>query len=287
MQCTVLCVLVAVVAANNSTCGGDQPSKVPDCDKTDFGSCGNACCTVELALPDSPQDVYKATMGYLGAADGFSYVTGADKAGHNPGDDLRKYGIAWQFVFQGTHTTTGGYVDTIDINIKNATGGGSIITVFNIANIHGALGDNGQSYKTVKFMADALAPGVAVKIVHGCGGPAAPTPAPAATVCKSSEYCCPDAKKCLTPTSKSCATDATVCSGGNVCCPLTKICVSPGADCVSPCQGAFCCPDAKKCLTPDQPGKIVKGPSDCAAPRIFCPLTKLCVYASPKSCVPP
>jgi hypothetical protein len=45
-RCTVLCVLVAVVAANNSTCGGDQPSKVPDCDKTDFGSCGNACCSL-------------------------------------------------------------------------------------------------------------------------------------------------------------------------------------------------------------------------------------------------
>jgi diketogulonate reductase-like aldo/keto reductase len=106
-------------------------------------------------------------------------------------------------------------------------------------------------------------------------------------VCKSTEYCCPDAKKCLTPTSTSCAMDATACSAGQVCCPLTKICVTPGADCSSPCAGAYCCPDAKKCLTPSDPGKIVSGASDCAAPRIFCPLTKLCVYAAPASCVPP
>ena len=28
------------------------------------------------------------------------------------------------------------------------------------------------------------------------------------TVCKATEYCCPDAKHCLTPTKTSCASDA-------------------------------------------------------------------------------
>ena len=62
------------------------------------------------------------------------------------------------------------------------------------------------------------------------------------TVCKATEYCCPDAKHCLTPTMTSCAKDATACTGGDVCCPITKICVSPGAPCTSPCadQGSYC-----------------------------------------------
>lgn len=48
-------------------------------------------------------------MEFLKGGDkSFSYVTGPDKAGHNPGDDLRQYNISWDFIFQGTHTTTGG-----------------------------------------------------------------------------------------------------------------------------------------------------------------------------------
>jgi hypothetical protein len=40
---------------NNSTCGADSPSKVPDCGKTDLGSCGNACCTIELEVAYSAE----------------------------------------------------------------------------------------------------------------------------------------------------------------------------------------------------------------------------------------
>merc|ERR1711959_713212 len=67
------------------------------------------------------------------------------------------------------------------------------------------------------------------------------------------EYCCPDAKKCLTASSVSCAKNATVCSKEKeypVCCPLTKLCVKPGADCTPPdacLDTVFCCPEAKKC----------------------------------------
>eukprot|EP00935_MAST-01C_sp_MAST-1C-sp1_P002050 g2050.t1 len=66
--------------------------------------------------------------------------------------------------------------------------------------------------------------------------PMPPTPSPGpgpAGVCKSTEYCCPDAKKCLTPTHKSCQGNANACSAGEVCCPLTKLCVKPGAACIS------------------------------------------------------
>merc|ERR1711865_595236 len=70
-------------------------------------------------------------------------------------------------------------------------------------------------------------------------------------VCSGDEYCCPDAKKCLTPTKTSCAASSAACGATDVCCPLTKICVTAGESCVSPCAaGSFCCPDARHCLSP-------------------------------------
>ena len=64
------------------------------------------------------------------------------------------------------------------------------------------------------------------------------------STCKTTEYCCPDAKHCLTPTKTSCLHDEDACASGDVCCPLTKICVTPGAACASSCadQGTYCCP---------------------------------------------
>jgi LysM repeat protein len=124
------------------------------------------------------------------------------------------------------------------------------------------------------FITDGAACDACVK--SQCPAPA-PTPA-ATTVCKTSEYCCPDAKACLTPTKTSCAANATACAADDVCCPLTKICVTPGAACVSPCAGTgdYCCPLAKHCVTPTAPGKFCKA-GGCAANEVCCPLTFLCV----------
>jgi hypothetical protein len=111
-----------------------------------------------------------------------------------------------------------------------------------------------------------------------------------APVCEASEYCCPDAKKCLTPTKTSCKKDKNACASGDVCCPLTEICVTPGKDCdytSTPCTTSeYCCPDAKACLTPTNPGVFCGAASDCKSDEVCCPLTKLCVSAG-KSCVAP
>ena len=74
------------------------------------------------------------------------------------------------YVRQGTHKTTGGYVDTLDFNVQeNAAGDQSQVRIFSVSNIHGALGDNGQNYKTLSTIRDALAKGADLNIVHGCG----------------------------------------------------------------------------------------------------------------------
>jgi hypothetical protein len=168
-------VCVAFAAANDSSCGGGHPSPVKDCDKVDLGSCGNACCIVESTVPFSTEALYNSTVALLkhGGPDGsFKYVTGPDAAGHNPGDDLRQYKIDWQFAWQATHSTTGGYVDTVDFNVKPAARlSSSIVRASSVSNIHGALGDNGQNYKTLAYAIGALCPtsSCPLKIIHGCG----------------------------------------------------------------------------------------------------------------------
>eukprot|EP00939_MAST-03C_sp_MAST-3C-sp1_P001293 g1293.t1 len=97
--------------------------------------------------------------------------------------------------------------------------------------------------------------------------------------CESTEYCCPDALHCLTPTKTSCKESASVCGNDETCCPLSKLCVKVGAACESPCKdtNAYCCPDAKKCLVPTNPGALCGGPSDCSDGEVCCPLLKECV----------
>ena len=168
----LLLVTLSVAAraqANNSSCGPDRPSKVPGCDHPDMGSCGNACCVVNLELPFGVDDVYNTSVAVLksGGPDGsFTHVVGPNAAGVDPSDDLRPYGIPWSYVFQGSHVTTGGFYDNIDINLSPLPGkaglnaaagnpGNTAIRMSFRAGIHGALGDNGQSYKTLQYFAEA------------------------------------------------------------------------------------------------------------------------------------
>merc|ERR1711934_952812 len=169
-----LCVAVCIYA-NETSCGSDRPSKVKDCDKVDLGSRGNACCIVDFTLETNATDTYDHFKAWLskGGNDGsYAYVTGPDKADHNPGDDLRKYGIGFDFIFQGTHTTTGGYVDKIDFNLSPLKSGGCRMRASTISGIHGALGDNGQTYKTLMAMWEGRKKGEtwSAAMVHGCGG---------------------------------------------------------------------------------------------------------------------
>merc|ERR1711865_120815 len=173
---TVALCAVVLIVANPTSCGGARPSKVKDCDHPDMGSCGNACCIIDFALATNTSETYSRFKAWLqkgGSDSSYAYSTGADKAGNNPGDDLRKYGIPWDFIFQGTHTTTGGYVDKIDFNLKpNKATGGSTMRASTISGIHGALGDNGQTYKNLMAMWANRHGNYSwtASVVHGCGG---------------------------------------------------------------------------------------------------------------------
>merc|ERR1711934_103208 len=167
--------LAAFARANDTSCGPESPSTKADCDHPDLGSCGNSCCIMDFELTTAPLDTHTRFVKWLkaGGPDGsFKYVTGPDSAGHNPGDDLRQYNISWQFIWQGEHTTTGGYVDQIDFNVQPRGATGSLLRISSVSGIHGALGDNGQTYKTLAVMlgdAKKKDPKFKSSIVHGCG----------------------------------------------------------------------------------------------------------------------
>jgi len=168
--------LIVSVNGNNSSCGSAKPPTVADCDHSDLGSCGNSCCVVDIHSPYSLTEVaYLGLKTYLkgGGDDGsYSYVTGAGSGGQNPSDNLTAYNIPgdYEYILQGTHSTTGGYVDTIDFNIRKS-GAGSILRGASRSGIHGALGDNGQNYKTLALLKSQIYPEkeVTLTIVYGCG----------------------------------------------------------------------------------------------------------------------
>ena len=94
----------------------------------------------------------------------------------------------------------------------------------------------------------------------------------AGDVCQPSEYCCPDAKHCLTPTTATCREDANVCGAGTTCCPLTKLCVKVGLACNAVCpkdtmgNARYCCPDAKACMTVPRPGVVCSAKNETKSP---------------------
>lgn len=164
--------LVVAVYCNNSSCGPSNPSKILDCQMKDLGSCGNACCTLSLTVDATPDSLYTSVTNFLktgGSDNSYSYRTGPDAAGHNPSDDLRPFNLNFKYIFQGTHNTTGGYVDVLDFNIQQDSNKKSVITMFSSSGIHGALGDNGQNFKNLAFLSRSLEWKPKFVVVHGCG----------------------------------------------------------------------------------------------------------------------
>ncbi|CAK8989189.1 unnamed protein product [Durusdinium trenchii] len=161
-----------VTSLGPSICGS-KPDAVPGCDKRDMGSCGNACCVVEVALPLTSEQAYQSTKDALQrlGEDGFEYVTGGSP---NPADDLRPYNISspkkFQFILQGRHNAPkyfGANGDILNFAIYEGDAPtSSVLRMFSLSRIHGALGDNGQNYKTLSLLAKRLK--AAKRVKYGC-----------------------------------------------------------------------------------------------------------------------
>mmetsp|Transcript_1500 Transcript_1500/g.4390 ORF Transcript_1500/g.4390 Transcript_1500/m.4390 type:complete len:192 (+) Transcript_1500:50-625(+) len=164
--------------STTSTCG-DHPDTVADCGRPDVGSCGTACCTLEVGTALTTEEVYSSLKAFLqqgGASGAYSYVSGPDGAGNDPADDLRPYNATYEFIFQGAHTTSGKhYVDTLNFNVRPGDGASSVVRMFSISNIHGALGDSGQNFKSLAYLMDAIGfDKAAATPAWGCGSTSPP-----------------------------------------------------------------------------------------------------------------
>jgi len=167
---------VSATPTSTGTCGATPTP--PDCDKHDYGSCGNACCLVELSVAPPAIDAYNTIAAYLesGGSDGlFARRSGPQPPSmQDPTDDLTPYEGAkpWMYILQGTHQTSGlHYEDTINVAIKQDAGAETVVArLFSTSEIHGALGDDGQNFKNVMTVLQDVFGATAsqVHVKHGC-----------------------------------------------------------------------------------------------------------------------
>ena len=161
----------------DATCGMKAGSQPVDCDKWDQGSCGNACCVLDVHVDGAVDDAYEALAAYLesGGGDGlYAKAPTSDTVGHVSEDDQGDYpfefspALPWRYTTSGFHATTGGYVDQLKFSVGVTSGGNAKVRMSSISGINGALGDYGQNYKNLAFLAAGLGwdpPTVA----FGCG----------------------------------------------------------------------------------------------------------------------
>mmetsp|Transcript_139314 Transcript_139314/g.242502 ORF Transcript_139314/g.242502 Transcript_139314/m.242502 type:complete len:259 (+) Transcript_139314:1-777(+) len=151
------------VFASPSPVGSCGATASPDC-INDMASCGNACCSAEFTVGTESGAVYDSIVSYLngGGKDGlFAYVGGVHGMSGLPAD-----WVAW---FQGTHTTfIKKYVDTLNFALRKAPGGGTIVRIFSVSDIAGALGDMGQNRRTISIIGKDLEFGD-MTVLFGCG----------------------------------------------------------------------------------------------------------------------
>ena len=172
-QATALAASLLIAAAPSlPDCGTANAN----CPRVDFGTCGNACCSIDLALPSTvPESTAKALEQALraGGPDG-QFSLPPLEGGKTGFTDLRPYKVKADFIGQAVHTTAKrGYRDTVNIAIA-PNKQGSTIRAFSVSNIGGALGDSGQNYRNIQLIKQAAtgvgeAQQVQERIIFGCG----------------------------------------------------------------------------------------------------------------------
>lgn len=147
------------------TCGGSSPSNVTDCQNVDFGSCGNACCSLVIHQANTPTAAIQRINTTLsnGGPDGYYtlQLTAQGTLGYGNITALApklpspfRESTDGLYIGQVHHMTSGPahYNDTISFNVHASKSGGSYVRATSVSLIGGALGDNGQNYKNVMMI---------------------------------------------------------------------------------------------------------------------------------------
>merc|ERR1711939_443293 len=147
-----------------------------DCKNVDFGSCGNACCHLDIAFPNhSTEDVRDALLKAFDGADG-RYTAQMTAEGTLGFGDLRPFNASADFIGQAWHLTKNEmYNDTINFALYAANDGenkgkGTTATAFSISQIAGAFGDSGQNYYNIgALLEEAFEDSSAYSVSHPDG----------------------------------------------------------------------------------------------------------------------
>eukprot|EP00731_Ephydatia_muelleri_P031524 Em0023g31a len=140
----------------------------PDCDHPDCGSCGNACCALEFLFPLGPDTAFKTLVTDLqnGGADSLYTYVGSS--------DLRPYNLTSgaMYMIQAIHTTlVMRYNDTLDFVVVSTSSSPplfSVVRIFSVSQIQGALCDAGQNYKNIVGFIKGLGVEYVQRTVFGC-----------------------------------------------------------------------------------------------------------------------
>jgi hypothetical protein len=147
----------------------------PHCENVDMGTCGNACCSVTIPFLSgiTAMNVLVALESTFPpppalGPDGHFTLQGTAETNGKPGfADLRQYNLTAQFIGQLWHSTPSlAFNDTLNLVVYKDS-----LTIFSISQIGGALGDQGQNYKNIWTVYQAIEPYFATTptITFGCG----------------------------------------------------------------------------------------------------------------------
>ena len=116
----------------------------------DWGSCGNACCSLAITTKDSPEAAIALLNATVSRGGPDKHYTAQVTAGGNLFfDDLRDYDVPKNanYIGQSFHVTDNGeFTDTQNWVVYPHGGTGSKIVGFSISQIGGAYGDDGQNW---------------------------------------------------------------------------------------------------------------------------------------------
>ena len=149
----------------------------PDCDRVDYGTCGNACCTLTVHYPNTSSIALMQALNTSlagGGPDGRFTLMPTDETYPYPGfADLRPYHPdEISFLGQAHHLTAKRtYTDTVNLLILKESPTANL-RAFSTSQIGGAYSDGGQNYKNIVVLLKSLAgmPFVEVSNV-GCPKP--------------------------------------------------------------------------------------------------------------------
>eukprot|EP00455_Lapot_gusevi_P008141 TRINITY_DN13511_c0_g1_i2.p1 TRINITY_DN13511_c0_g1~~TRINITY_DN13511_c0_g1_i2.p1 ORF type:complete len:191 (+),score=55.23 TRINITY_DN13511_c0_g1_i2:76-573(+) len=146
----------------------------PDCKREDCGSCGNACCMVNYEI-DLPAKSLKMKLEDLLRSGGPDHLYSLQvPAGSSVPEfcDIKQYNKGGDYMGQAIHTTrVYRFNDTVNFFLTAKSETQTVLKVFSLSQIAGALCDEGQNYKNIIGVVKALGNPYKETTLLGCPVP--------------------------------------------------------------------------------------------------------------------